>query len=106
MTRAGDVPGNHLARMTRTRGFVLGVLAILVMLAAGSAAVAVSPSAEAATTSRQVLGVYAGAAYPPAVPAFTATLGTQPRFAMDFLDGSTWRTITKPRWPYSKWKGK
>jgi len=103
MTRAGDVPGNHLARRTRASGFVLAVLLVLV---AGSGAALVGPSAEAATTSRQVLGVYAGAAYPPAVPAFTATLGTQPRFAMDFLDGSTWRTITKPRWPYSKWKGK
>ena len=62
--------------------------------------------AAASAASTQVLGVYAGAADPPAVRAFAATLGTRPHFAMDFLNGSTWRTITQTRFPYAKWKGK
>ena len=71
-----------------------------------SAAVVVSPNTGSAATPNRVLGVYAGAAYPPAVPAFTTTLGSQPRFAMDFISGTTWHTITQPHWPYPKWKGK
>jgi hypothetical protein len=59
----------------------------------------------AAAAPNSVLGVYAGAAYPPAVRSFTTTVGAQPRFAMDFLNGSTWHTITQGRWPYTKWKG-
>jgi hypothetical protein len=83
-------------------------------LVASSLALALTPlGAEAAApgqvpgaTPSQVLGVYAGAAYPPAVPAFAATVGAQPRYAMDFLKGSTWKTITQGRWPYTHWKGK
>jgi glycosyl hydrolase family 26 len=69
-------------------------------------AVVVSPNTGSAATPNRVLGVYAGAAYPPAVPAFTTTLGSQPRFAMDFISGTTWHTMTQPHWPYPKWKGK
>ena len=65
-----------------------------------------SPAQAAPIGSNPVLGVYAGAAYPPAVPAFTRTIGTRPGFAMDFLDGSTWASITQGRWPYTLWKGK
>jgi len=74
-------------------------------LLAISIAVALGPNPATGATSNRVLGVYAGAAYPPAVPAFAATLGAKPRFAMDFIDGSTWHTITEPHWPYSGWKG-
>ena len=66
--------------------------------------VVLSPTSAGAIGQTQ-LGVYAGAAYPPAVPAFTTTVGTQPHYAMDFLDGTTWRTITQGRWPYRHWKG-
>lgn len=103
MLRAGRAPGKRLGPSVRACSLVS---AIVLVLAAGSLADASSPEPAAAAATSQVLGVYAGAAYPPAVSAFTTTLGTQPRFAMDFLDGSTWRTMTKPRWPYSKWKSK
>jgi hypothetical protein len=53
-----------------------------------------------------VLGVYAGEGDPAPVRDFTTTLGTQPRYAMDFLLGTTWRTITEARFPYAKWRGK
>jgi hypothetical protein len=77
---------------------------VLALVIVSLAAIVNSGSPNAATTD-PALGVYAGAAYPAAVPAFSTTLGVRPRFAMDFLDGSTWRTITK-RWPYAAWKGK
>jgi hypothetical protein len=81
-------------------------LTAVLALAATSFAVLPNPAQAAAVGSNPVLGVYAGAAYPPAVPAFTATIGTQPHFAMDFLDGTNWRSITQGRWPYTSWKGK
>ena len=83
----------------------LGVVAVLALLATCVAGT-VAPSPAAAAASPQVLGVYAGASDPPAVRAFAAKLGTRPHFAMDFLNGSTWRSITQTRYPYAKWKGK
>jgi Glycosyl hydrolase family 26 len=52
------------------------------------------------------LGVYAGSGDPSAVSDFSSTLGDQPRYAMDFLDGSSWSTITQSGYPYSAWAGK
>ena len=69
------------------------------------AASAVTASSAAGASASPALGVYAGAADPPAAQTFTATLGAQPPFAMDFLEGATWNTITQ-KWPYSHWKGK
>jgi hypothetical protein len=103
MMRARYAPGDYLARGAVTSRLVLAVVSALV---AASTLVILTPNPDAAAAPDPVLGVYAGAAYPPAVPAFTTTLGAQPPFAMDFIDGTTWRTITQRRWPYSKWKGK
>ena len=64
-------------------------LFVLLALAVTSLGVLPNPAEAAADGSNPVLGVYAGAAYPPAVPAFTRTIGTKPGFAMDFLDGTT-----------------
>ena len=80
---------------------LLAVAASLTVLAGPAPAAAAAP-----TGSNPVLGVYAGAAYPAAVPTFAKTIGTRPGYAMDFLLGTTWRTITQGRWPYRKWKGK
>ncbi len=107
--------------MTRTRHATLAalgriaaagaarLLAVVAVLAVVAASVVipsvVTPSLAGASSRNPALGVYAGAADPPAAQTFSATLGAQPPFAMDFLDGSTWRTITQ-KWPYSHWKGK
>ncbi len=90
-------------RIARTS--TLALVAVLVAVAASSG-LAPSSSTASAVDSNQVLGVYSGAAYPSAVPAFTTTIGAQPRYAMDFLQGTTWSTITQGRWPYTNWKGK
>ena len=85
---------------------LLAVVAVLAVLAASVVTPSVvTPSLAGASSRNPALGVYAGAADPPAAQTFSATLGAQPPFAMDFLDGSTWRTITQ-KWPYSHWKGK
>jgi Glycosyl hydrolase family 26 len=88
---------------TRCLGAV-ALLALAIALVPGRAS---ATSASAGTsTGPSRFGVYAGAAYPPAVRAFATTVGIRPHYAMDFLDGSTWRTITQGRWPYTHWKGK
>jgi hypothetical protein len=74
-------------------------------LVTASCLLVLSPVSAATPTGPRQLGVYAGAAYPPPVPAFAARIGTQPTYAMDFLNGSTWSSITR-RWPYGYWKGK
>ncbi len=55
--------------------------------------------------SGSVLGVYAGPEDPPAVSDFAARLGGKPRFAMDFLDGTSWSTIDDPSQLVSQWAG-
>jgi len=95
-----------LCGTARAAGLRFAILVVLVAVSAAS--VSVVPLAEPASAvgSNTVLGVYAGAAYPPTVPAFTQAIGVQPKYAMDFLLGTTWRTITQGRWPYTSWKGK
>ncbi len=103
MTRRWFAGRAHLHRFAAAPalGFV-AVIALVATVVAGT----VSPVPVGATAPPQVLGVYAGASDPPTVRAFATTLGTHPHFAMDFLNGSTWRTITETRYPYAKWKGK
>ena len=52
------------------------------------------------------LGIYGGGGDPQANTAFTSSVGGQPTYAMDFLDGTSWSTITQSGWPYSAWAGK
>jgi hypothetical protein len=80
----------------------LGALALVVVCAA---AALVPMEAQAARPS-SVLGVYAGAQDPAPARAFAATLGHQPRDAMDFLNGKSWATITSSNFPYAWWRGK
>ena len=99
MTTARQGIRPHGARTTRSRA--LG----LVSLVAACAAVLLVPDTATATAAVSVLGVYAGEGDPAPVSAFATTLGAPPRYAMDFLFGNTWRTITQARQPYAKWKG-
>ncbi len=52
-----------------------------------------------------VLGVYAGAGNPGAVASFGEWLGHPVKYAMDFFDGSSWSTISKPSWIVNRWAG-
>ena len=63
-------------------------------------------SAASSTASGAILGVYGGGGDPPSDSAFTSSVGSQPKYAMDFLDGTSWSTITQAGWPYSAWAGK
>ena len=59
-----------------------------------------------ASVNGTALGIYGGGGDPRAVSDFTSSLGAQPEYAMDFLDGTSWSTITGSSWPYSEWAGK
>jgi hypothetical protein len=61
-----------------------------------------SPASSAAPSP--VLGVYAGGGDPPAVSAFSSTVGGKTKYAMDFLAGETWASITESAYPYPQWK--
>ena len=53
-----------------------------------------------------LLGVFSGSGNASAAADFTSTLGFQPRYAMDFLDGTNWARMTQASWPYSAWENK
>jgi hypothetical protein len=103
MVRARSASRKHAARKAdASRLIFTGAFALVAI----SVAVVVGPNPTTAATPIRVLGVYAGAAYPPAVPGFAATIGSKPRFAMDFIDGTSWGSITQSGYPFSRWKGK
>lgn len=49
------------------------------------------------------LGVYEGAADPGGVAEFGRWLGREPSWALDFLPGATWRSLTHPGWFAERW---
>ena len=51
-----------------------------------------------------MLGVYAGPASAAAISKTNNLVGHQVHFAMDFLDGTSWASITDPAWFISQWK--
>ena len=99
MTRTRHASRAQSRRVTYAA--LLGLAAVLVLVAA---IIVVMPSSGTAR-SAPVLGVYAGTGDPAAVSDFAAALGTQPRYAMDFIYGQTWSTITQSGSPYSSWQG-
>jgi len=50
-------------------------------------------------------GVYVGTGNPAGVTFFGLQVGARMQYAMDFLNGSTWATITNPSWQLSQWNG-
>jgi len=50
-----------------------------------------------------ILGVYAGAGYPQNVPDFASLMGGQTKYAMEFLDGTSWTKLTNPEWFLDRW---
>ena len=101
MTRSWQACRALRARITCCRALVplSLVSACVALLLVPATARATPPAAGGA------LGVYAGEGDPTPVGDFTTAVGAQPRYAMDFLFGNTWRTITQARQPYAKWKG-
>ena len=62
------------------------------------------PAVRSADPGR-VVGVYPGAGNAGAVGALAALLGHRVGWAMDFLDGSSWTTISDPGWFLGRWAG-
>jgi hypothetical protein len=66
-----------------------------------------TPTADpAATVPGAVVGAYAGAGNASGVDAAGAVAGHHLTYAMDFLDGTSWSSISDPTWFVSKWKGR
>ena len=57
------------------------------------------------STAASVLGVYAGPASASLITRTNTLVGHQVRYAMDFLDGTSWATISDPSWFLSQWQG-
>ena len=86
---------------TKKAAVVAGTLAATIL-----AFVAI-PAAEGGTyTPSSVLGVYVGYQAPATVKAFGNSIGAQPAYAMDFLDGDSWSALVDSAPSYfAAWKG-
>jgi len=51
------------------------------------------------------LGVYAGPGAPVAAAAFTADAGAPVPYAFDYIDGTSWQSISNPLWFMQRWSG-
>jgi hypothetical protein len=51
------------------------------------------------------LGVYAGPGSPVAATAFSADAGAPVPYAFDYIDGTTWQSISNPMWFVQQWGG-
>jgi Glycosyl hydrolase family 26 len=50
-------------------------------------------------------GVYVGPGDPKGVESLSQAIGCRPVYAMDFLDATSWQSISDPSWFLSQWKG-
>jgi len=67
---------------------------------------AVVPKATPAPLGQTVpLGVYAGPGAPVAAAAFTADAGAPVPYAFDYIDGTSWQSISAPLWFVQRWSG-
>ena len=83
--------------------FVFSMLAATMLAALGALS---AGSGAAAPAGSGPLGVYVGYQSPGGVSSFGRTIGKQPTFAMDFLDGDSWSALVNTAPSYmSAWKG-
>jgi hypothetical protein len=95
----------RLTHWLRTGAVALaGSLAILLPVEVLGVSVGQQAEASASVSGVNPLGVYAGAANPGGVAALGQSMGRQPTFAMDFLQGDSWAAIEDPAWFISQWK--
>ncbi len=106
---AGSVPGSGLGRSAVIVLASLSIVGAAVAGMPGEAATLGSTAALASYTSSSpapsVMGVYTGPVNVSAAQAVNAASGGQIRYAMDFLDGSSWASISDPNWFTSQWAG-
>ena len=107
-TFAGYVRGSRLGRCAV-------VVASLSIVGAGVAGLPGDPATLGSTVAlasymssspaSSVMGVYTGPVNVSAAQAVNTASGGQVRYAMDFLDGSSWASISDPNWFASQWAG-
>ena len=92
-------------RSRASRWVLVSAVLVVAALATGVGKLSSSTVANG-TVSTNVLGVYVGALTPQSANSFGRTVGHQPTFAMDFLDGGTWSTLVNEAPTYmSTWSG-
>ena len=87
--------------VTRVLAAAAGVLAMT--LTVGVVLLPQAQDAVAGASTPPPLGIYAGAGNPTGVQALGQSIGQQPAFAMDFLDGTSWQSIDNPSWWLGRW---
>lgn len=75
---------------------------VFVMLAVVTAAVVIPLTSFASGTAVPLLGVYTNNEATGATS--FASRVVQPAWAMDFLSGTSWKSITQRQWPYDMWR--
>lgn len=77
--------------------------AVSVGLATALVPASTSAAATATTSLSSSLGAYAGPANPSGVGRFDRQIGSMTTWAMDYLAGTSWSTITSPGWFVDHW---
>jgi hypothetical protein len=95
----------RLARWVRMSAMaVAGSLAIVLPAEMLGLSFGQESVASASVSGVNPIGIYAGAANPGVINTLGQSMGHQPTFAMDFLQGDSWATIEDPSWFISQWK--
>ncbi len=68
-------------------------------------ALAAAPPPVATTAAPPAIGVYSGPVDPNGAATFGAAAGTPVTMALDFLDGSSWSTLSDATWASEQWGG-
>ena len=89
----------------KARLFLLGGVGTLVLTLLGFG---LSISASSGTTTPGTvatsLGVYAGSGNISGINSLGQSIGAQPKYAMEFLDGTSWATISNPSYFLGEWQ--
>ena len=91
--------GSGLRRLRRP---ILAVCVVVALVVTAISALAIPP---ARASSASILGVYAGPGEVDIANQLGPSLNIHPAYAMDFLDASSWQSISVPNWPLSIWAG-
>jgi len=87
------------------RRLVVAGLVVAGLIPAMGTSYATTDPPSTQTNADSVIGVYAGSSGASLIASTGTLLGHKVRYAMDFLDGTSWATIEDPSWPLSQFQG-
>jgi hypothetical protein len=97
---------NQVRFPSLTRAAVAAVAALTLAITVGVVLLPQAENAAAGASTPPPLGLYAGGGNSSGVAALGQSIGQQPAFAMDFLQGSSWQSIDDISWWLSQWDNK